>query len=85
MDSAYMPFGGKYKHFVLGIDAFSRKISAKLVSGLKSPAMNRAIIARMNELGGNYQRPHTDKGTDFSNSLVKKTFDRLKVDHFFGY
>ena len=44
MDSAYMPFEGRYKHFVVGVDAFSRNISAKQVTGLKAPAMNRAVI-----------------------------------------
>ena len=85
MDTAYMPFNGPYKYFVSGIDIFSRKVSARPVKNLKADTVNKAVKSILDELGGDFRRVRTDKGTDFNNRLVQKTFKDRQIEHFIGY
>ncbi len=82
-DSAVMPFAikNKLKYAIVGIDIFTRKVGVRAVETLKAEQVNKAIIEIIDELGGGFSFVRTDKGTEYFNQIVKRTFKRLNMEH----
>ena len=87
IDSAMMPFPDKnrLKYMIIGIDIFSKKVSAKAVASLKAPVVNRAVNAILDQLGGGFVQIRTDRGSEYFNVLIEATFKRRKMRHFPGF
>ena len=85
IDTAYFPrYGSRYKHYVLGIDGFSRKVATQAVTSLKADAMKNAVRQILNKLG-QYSYARTDRGSDLTNKKIKALFAQKNITQYYGY
>ena len=84
IDSAVMMFPdqNKLKYAVIAIDVFSQQIAARAVSSLKAENVNRAVNEIFDEFGDtNFNLARTDRGLEYYNRVIKRTFDRRNIRH----
>ena len=67
------------KYFVVGVDNFSRKAAAEVVSGLTAKAVNTALIKILHKL--KVERVRFDGGSEYRNSTVYSTLRRKHVKY----
>ena len=86
LDSAVLPFkdDNEKPYIVVGIDQYSHKIKAIPVKTLSADAVNDAVKSILRHLGS-YSIVRTDKGTDYLNSKVRKTFRDNRIRHIYSY
>lgn len=86
IDSAMMPVKSKtaLKYFILAIDVFSRKISAKGVKNLKAATVKQAISSIFHDMGVP-EHLRSDRGVEYTNNLVKQFLIENGVSHFYAY
>ena len=72
LDSFYFDFPGeKKKKFILGVDAFSRKATARPVTDLKASSVNTAVKSIVQEMKP--QRVRFDGGREYNSKVVLST------------
>lgn len=85
IDSGYLPSKNKRanKYFILAIDTFTRKISARSVKDLKANSAVTALREIFRDLGLS-ERIRSDKGKEYLNKQVKNFLKSQNVKHYIG-
>ena len=83
-DTAHLNTGDKIKHFVIGVDAFSKKADARPVPNLKADTVSRAMSEILDSLG-NPAKIRVDRGTEYINATVRDMLRERDVKVFHSY
>lgn len=83
-DSGYLKSGDKTGFFVVGIDAFSRKMEARGVKDLKATTVSKAVEDIINTMGVP-MKIRFDKGKEYANSIVNNMLAKKKIDVLYAY
>ena len=84
VDSAFMKWGdGKFHHYIVGVDLFSRRAAARKVADLKARTVSKALQSIVSELGA--ERVRFDRGSEYKNATVSSALKRKKVGYFYSY
>ncbi len=81
VDSAYFDFAtgvNDYKHFIVLIDTFSKKLRAVPVRNLKAATVKNALMPLIRDMNGTRFLRH-DAGTEYKNSTLAKALDQANI------
>jgi hypothetical protein len=84
MDSAFLNSGDKITKFVIGINAFTKKLQAIPVANLKAETVSKAIEKILNDLG-TPMKVRVDRGREFVNATANALFKQKKIDVVYSY
>ncbi len=85
LDTAYFDVGDKqFKHFLVMIDAFSRKGAARVLKDVRAITVRKAVEEMLDELGPvNIMR--SDRGKEFKNKTMGALLKRKNIKQIFSF